>query len=104
MGMLVIVREYNAPSDCLNNDVQPHYAELGGNMPDLTPDQVKTLAQALALDVADDDLVEVTHRLNVMTSSVERFTHPDLDAVDPVPFHPLEESVPFPSHKEENRG
>ncbi len=60
-------------------------------MPDLTPDQVKTLAGALGLDVTDDDLVEVTHRLNVLTSSVEGFSHPDLDAVDPVPFYSLEE-------------
>ena len=60
-------------------------------MPDLTPDQVKTLAGALGLDVTDDDLLEVTHRLNVLTSSVEGFSHPDLDTVDPVPYYPLEE-------------
>ena len=65
-------------------------------MPDLNPDEVKTLAKALGLDVTDDDLVEVTHRLNVLTSSVERFSHPDLDALDaldPVPFYPLEEET-----------
>ena len=60
-------------------------------MPDFTPDQVKALAGTLGLDVTDDDLVEVTHRLNVLTSSVERFSHPDLDTVDPVPYYPLEE-------------
>ena len=62
-------------------------------MPDLTPDQVKTLASALGLDVTDDDLVEVTHRLNVLTSSVEGFSHPDLDTVDPVPFYPLSDPL-----------
>lgn len=62
-------------------------------MSDLTPEQVKTLASALGLDVTDDDLVEVTHRLNVLTSSVEGFSHPDLDTVDPVSFYPLSDPL-----------
>ena len=77
-------------------------------MPDISPDEVKTLARTLGINVTDDDLVEVTHRLNVMTSSVERFSHPDLDTVDPVPFYPLsdplQEPVPSRSLKEESRG
>lgn len=75
-------------------------------MPDLTPYQVKALANALGLDVTDGDLAEVTHRLNVLTSSVERFSHPDLDTVDPVPFYPLSDPLqPFSdSVQEVDRG
>ena len=39
----------------------------------------------------EDDLGEITHRLNVLISGIEGFSHPDLDKVDPLPFHPLEE-------------
>ena len=60
-------------------------------MADLTPEEVKTLAKAAGVKVLEDDLVEITHRLNVLISGIEGFSHPDLDKVDPLPFHPLEE-------------
>ena len=60
-------------------------------MPDMTPADVKTAALAIGLTIDEKDLVEVTHRLNVIVSGVERFSHPDLDKVDPLPFRPLEE-------------
>ena len=41
--------------------------------------------------MSEEDLVEVTHRLNVIISGIENFSHPDLDKVDPVPFRPLDE-------------
>ncbi len=61
-------------------------------MPDVTPDGVKILARSLDLEIAEEDLAEVTHRLNVIVAGVERFSHPGLDSVDPVPFPPLEEA------------
>ena len=61
-------------------------------MPDIMPDHVKILALSLGLKIDEDDLVEVTHRLNVIVSGVERFSHAGLDSVDPIPFPPLEEA------------
>ena len=61
-------------------------------MPDITPDNAKILADSLGLKIAEEDLAEVTHRLNVIVSGVERFSHPGLDSVDPVPFPPLDEA------------
>ena len=60
-------------------------------MPDLNFDEVRVLAKASSLEVSEEDLVEVTHRLNVIISGIENFSHPDLDKVDPVPFRPLDE-------------
>ena len=60
-------------------------------MPNVTPDDVKILAQSVGLHVDEEDLTEVTHRLNVIVAGVERFSHAGLDSVDPVPFPPLEE-------------
>ena len=60
-------------------------------MPDLSFDEVRVLAKASSLEVSEEDLVEVTHRLNVIISGIENFSHADLDKVDPVPFRPLDE-------------
>ena len=61
-------------------------------MPDLTPENVKILAHSVGLEIDEEDLTEVTHRLNVIVSGVERFSHLGLDSVDPVPFPSLEEA------------
>lgn len=60
-------------------------------MADLTPQEVQTLAKAAGVNVLEEDLTEITHRLNVLISGIQDFSHPDLDKVDPLPFHPLEE-------------
>ena len=60
-------------------------------MADLTPQEVQTLAKAAGVNLLEEDLVEITHRLNVLISGIQDFSHPDLDKVDPLPFHPLEE-------------
>lgn len=60
-------------------------------MPELTPQEVRTLARAAGVIVSEDDLTEVTHRLNVTVEGIEKFSHPDLDKVNPLPFRPLEE-------------
>ena len=60
-------------------------------MSDLTSEEVAALARAAGLVVSDDDLLEVTHRLNVTISGIEKFTHPDLGTITPLPFRSLEE-------------
>ena len=60
-------------------------------MADLTPEEVKVLAKAAGVKLVEGDVVEITHRLNVLITGIEGFSHPDLDKVDPLPFHPLEE-------------
>ena len=70
-------------------------------MPDMTPDDVKAAARAIGLTIGEEDIVEVTHRLNVIVAGVERFSHPDLDKVDPLPFRPLEEALAKEQEEEE---
>ncbi len=62
-------------------------------MSKLTNGEVKVLAKAAGVNVPEDDLPEVTHRLNVLISGIEAFSHPDLDKVDPLPFHALDEAT-----------
>ena len=55
-------------------------------MPDLTPQQVSALALAAGLAISDDDLVEVTHRLNAFLEALTPLADLALDAVEPTPF------------------
>ena len=61
-------------------------------MPDMTFEEVAGLARAAGLVLSQEDLVEVTHRLNTVIADVEGFSHPDLDNIAPVPFRSLEET------------
>ncbi len=61
-------------------------------MPEMTFEQVKALVCAYGLKFSDEDLREVTHRLNATIRGVEKFSHPDLATIDPVPFRALEEA------------
>lgn len=61
-------------------------------MPDFSFEEVETVARVMGLTLSDDDLVDVTHRLNVIVSELERISHPNLDVVDPAPFLPLEDT------------
>lgn len=60
-------------------------------MVNLSTDGVTALAHAAGLAVSDEDLIDVTHRINVLLSGMEKITHPDLDSVDPALFLPPEE-------------
>ena len=44
-------------------------------MSDLSFDDVSSLAKAAGVELSQDDLVEVTHRLNVTIEGVEQFSH-----------------------------
>jgi hypothetical protein len=54
-------------------------------MPDLTPEQVRAQLAALGLAPQDDeDLAEVTHRINAVNEALATLEPPDLDAAEPL--------------------
>jgi len=55
---------------------------------DLTPGDVRKMIDALGLTATDDDLVEVTHRLNAMRDA--------LQALDALPLATGEPELPTP--------
>jgi hypothetical protein len=57
-------------------------------MNDLTPAEVRALATALGLAPTDDDLTEVTHRLNAMRDALAPLAALPLDTVEPTPPSP----------------
>lgn len=64
-------------------------------MPDLTQEQVRAqLAAAGLAPVDDDDLGEVTHRINAITEALLALEPPDLDAVEPMTVFDAEEGAP----------
>ncbi len=59
-------------------------------MLELTTDQVSAMAAALGLPVTEEDLVEVTHRLNALLEALAPLATLPLDTVEPVPVLPDE--------------
>ena len=57
-------------------------------LPDLSPEDVRALAGALGLAPTDDDLREVTHRLNAMRDALAALGALPLGAVEPAPPSP----------------
>jgi hypothetical protein len=58
------------------------YAEAG--MPDLTPDEIRTQLAAIGLTPLDqEDLDEITYRVNAVNEAVLALEHSDLDAQEP---------------------
>ena len=54
-------------------------------MPDLTPDEVRAQLAAIGLiPVDDEDLDEITHRINAINEAVLALEHPGLDRQEPV--------------------
>ena len=63
-------------------------------MPDLTPEQVR--AQLAAASVApqdDEDLEEVTHRINAITEALLALDMPELDGAEPVTVFDRDEAA-----------
>lgn len=53
-------------------------------MPDLTPDEIRTQLAAIGLTPLDqDDLDEITYRVNAVNEAILALEHPDLDAQEP---------------------
>ena len=57
-------------------------------MADLSPDQVRALAAAAGLTLTDDDLAEVTHRVNAFVEALAPLGGLPLDSVEPLPITP----------------
>jgi hypothetical protein len=57
-------------------------------MPDLSPAEVRALAAAAGLPLTDDDLAEVTHRVNAFVDALAPLAALPLDAVEPLPVAP----------------
>jgi hypothetical protein len=76
---------------CLWSWLRRVHPPKGEEMPDLRPEEVRASLRAQGLEVTDDDLPEVTHRVNAMQEALEKLEHPDLDAVEPLPVFWLQE-------------
>ncbi len=64
-------------------------------MADLSPEEVRAQLRALGLaPLDDDDLAEVTHRINAINEAVLALEHPDADSVEPLPVFWLTEEQP----------
>jgi Asp-tRNA(Asn)/Glu-tRNA(Gln) amidotransferase C subunit len=57
-------------------------------MTDLAPDQVRALASAAGLALTDDDLAEITHRVNAFVEALGPLARLPLDGVEPLPVAP----------------
>ena len=57
-------------------------------MPDLTVADVQALAAAFGLTASDDDLTEVTHRLNAMRDALAPLAALPLETAEPAPPTP----------------
>jgi hypothetical protein len=58
-------------------------------MPDLTTAEVQAMAAALELPLRDEDLVEVTHRLNAFLEALGPLAGLPLMTAEPVPTLPV---------------
>jgi hypothetical protein len=57
-------------------------------MSELTPEQVRALAAAAGLPMSDDDLAEVTHRVNAFVEALGALAALPLETVEPLPVAP----------------
>jgi hypothetical protein len=57
-------------------------------MADLSPAEVRALAVAVDLSLTDDDLAEVTHRVNAFVDALAPLAALPLDTVEPLPLVP----------------
>ena len=60
-------------------------------MTDLTPAEVRAMAKSLGVTVSDDDVAEVTHRLNAFLEALAPLGGLGLTGVEPVPTSPASE-------------
>ena len=61
---------------------------MAPTVPDLTPAEVAALAAAYGLQLAGEDLTEVTHRLNAMRDALAPLSELALESVSPAPPSP----------------
>jgi hypothetical protein len=57
-------------------------------MPELSPEQIRALADATGLALTEDDLAEVAHRVNAFVDALVPLQGLPLDTVEPLPLDP----------------
>lgn len=58
-------------------------------MPDLTKDDIKSMAKAVGLDIKEPHLSEVTYNINALKELLDDLNPPGLESVEPLPIiHP----------------
>jgi hypothetical protein len=57
-------------------------------MAELSPEEVRALAAAAGLPMSDDDLAEVTHRVNAFVEALAPLAALPLESVEPLPLEP----------------
>ena len=63
----------------------------GGNMADLTKEEVKSLGRAVGLELEEPHLSEVTYNINALKELLDDLNPPGLDQVEPLPIiHPYQ--------------
>jgi len=55
-------------------------------MKELTKDEVRGLGHAVALEIQDPELTEVTYSLNALLEDLDQINPPGLDTVEPLPI------------------
>jgi hypothetical protein len=60
-------------------------------MADLSTDDIKSLARAAGLDIAEPLLTELTHNLNALRDILDNTNPAGLEAVEPLPIIPPHE-------------
>ena len=57
-------------------------------MAELSPEQIRALADVAGLPMTDDDLAEVTHRVNAFLEALAPLAALPLETVEPLPLDP----------------
>jgi hypothetical protein len=57
-------------------------------MSDLSPADIRALAAAAGLPISEDDLAEVTHRVNAFVEALALLQPLPLDTAEPLPISP----------------
>jgi hypothetical protein len=57
-------------------------------MLELTPEQIRGLAATAGVSIGDDDLAEVTHRVNAFAEALGPLAELPLETVEPLPIAP----------------
>ncbi|PZC46675.1 MAG: hypothetical protein C1O27_001817 [Chloroflexi bacterium] len=64
---------------------------MGANMPDLSQDQIRAQLESLGFAVFDEDLPEITHRVNALHEALVNLDDPEIDSIEPLPIFWLAE-------------
>jgi hypothetical protein len=61
-------------------------------MMQLSREQVQGMLDSLRLTPTEEDVIEVTHRVNALRQALGGLEHPDLDSTEPMSVFPNEEA------------